>query len=189
MKRLLPFAFYLIVFASAAQKPCDFSSDVTDSIGTYKSTREYAFHERIFGSSRAHIFFSLVKTDDLPTLNLTFITKSNDFIKANCLDKNSRIYFQLANGKVVTMVYGGDDSCGTVVRDQKGMNNRIQTAVFLFMRDSFQELKNSPITMMRIRFSTETIDYIVKSSFVSEADAKTYTPETYFMDNLHCILN
>lgn len=189
MKRLLLLALYLIAFASSAQKPCDFSSDVTDSIGTYKSTREYAFHERIFGSNQAHIFFSLVKTDDLPALNVTFISKSNDFIKANCLDKNSRIYFQLASGKVVTVIYGGDDNCGTVVRDQKGMNNRIQTAVFLFMKDSFQELKTSPITMMRIRYSTETIDYIVKSSFVSESDAKTYTPETYFMDTLHCIFN
>jgi len=189
MKRLLLFLFLLAAFASHAQKPCDFSSDVKDSIGTYKSTREYAFHERFFGSNQSHIFFSLVKTDELPTLNLTFITKSNDFIKANCLDKNSRIYFQLANGKVVTMVYGGDDNCGTAVRDQKGMNNRIQTAIFFFMKDSFEELQKAPITLMRIRFSTETIDYIVKSSFVSEADAKTYTPETYFMDNLHCILN
>jgi len=184
-------AFALLFFATlvSAQKPCDFSTDVKDSLGTYKSTREYSFYEKVFGSTSTHIFFSLAKTDDLPTLNLTFITKSNDFIKANCFDQNSRIYFQLANGKVVTMIYGAHESCGTALRDQKGKNNRVHTGVFFFMKDSFQELKNSPVTMMRIRYATDTIDYIVKSSYVSEADGKTYNPETYFMDALHCILD
>lgn len=187
MRILGAFVLFFSMSVALAQKPCDFSADVKDSLGVYKSTREYAFYEKVFGSTSTHIFFSLVKTDDMPALNVTSITKSNDFIKANCLDKNSRLYLQLANGKVVTLLYGGDENCGTNVRDQKNKNNRIQTAVFLFMKDNYEELKKSPVVLMRVRYLTDTIDYIVKSSFVSEQDGKTYTPETYFMDSLHCI--
>lgn len=189
MKRFaLVIAFLSISFAYC-QKPCDFSTNVKDSLGTYKSTREYAFYEKVFGAASLRIFFSLVQTDDLPALNVTFIYKSNDFIKANCFDSNSRMYLQLANGKVVTLIYAGNDNCGTVVRDQNGMNNRIQTGVFLFMKDSYEELKKSPVNLMRIRYGTETLDYIAKSELISEADGLTYHPETYFVDALHCIMN
>ncbi|RZJ72814.1 hypothetical protein [Flavobacterium sp.] len=189
MRFLIAIALFFSITVAFAQKPCDFSADVKDSLGVYKSTREYAFYERVFGGTSAHIFFSLVKTDETLALNVNFITKSNDFVKANCLDKNSRMYLQLANGKVVTLIYAGDENCGTSIRDQNNKNNRIQTAVFLFMKSTYEELRKSPIDLMRIRYGTETVDYIVKSSFVSEQDGKTYTPNTYFIDTLHCIFD
>jgi hypothetical protein len=79
------------------------------------------------------------------------------------------------------------ENCGTSVRDEKGFNNRISSGIFMFIKGSFEDLKSSPISFIRIKSVTETQDYIFKKEFVSEMDGKTYTPETYFMDTLHCI--
>ncbi len=189
MRILVALALLFSASVAFAQKPCDFSTDVKDSLGVYKSTREYSFYEKVFAGKASHIFFSLVKTDETLALNVNFITKSSDFVKANCLDKNSRMYLQLSNGKVVTLIYAGDENCGTSVRDQNNKNNRIQTAVFLFMKSNYEELKKSPVDLMRIRYGTETVDYIIRSEFVSEQDGKTYMPSTYFMNTLHCIFD
>lgn len=183
---LLAITFILSTF-SYAQSNCEYSTNVTDSLGTYKSTKDYLVHEKIFGGTANYIFFSLAKTDDLPTLNIQFLNRSMDFIKTYCFDKNSRIYFQLNNGKIVTMIHMDQESCGTMVRDDKGFNNRITAGYFMFMKDSFEELKKSPISYMRIKYTTETVDYIFSSSVTSELDKKTYNPDNYFINYLKCI--
>jgi hypothetical protein len=50
-------------------------------------------------------------------------------------------------------------------------------------------LKSSPISMMRIKYTTETVDYIFKQELKSELDAKTYHPGNFFIDTLHCLDN
>ena len=61
MKKIILIAFFLTLsLNSFAQTDCEFSSNVTDSIGTYKSTKEYLMHERVFGNSQTSIFFSLI---------------------------------------------------------------------------------------------------------------------------------
>ena len=40
MKNLLALAFVLISFVSFAQKPCEYTTNINDSIGTYKSTKD-----------------------------------------------------------------------------------------------------------------------------------------------------
>jgi hypothetical protein len=42
---------------------------------------------------------------------------------------------------------------------------------------------------MRIRYASETIDYPLKTGFVSELDKKMYEPEKYFMDFIKCVEN
>lgn len=187
MKKFIIALLLLVSTASIAQMDCDYNSEVTDSLGTYKSTRDYIVNEKVFAGNSNFMFFSLVKTDDLPTLNIQIIQKSQDFIKTNCFDKNSRIYFQLNNGKIVTMIHIDQENCGTMVRDDKGFNNRITTGYFMFLKDSFEELKKSPVSFMRIKYVTETIDYIFKEEIVSELDGKVYKPETYFMNYIKCI--
>ena len=56
----------------------------------------------------------------------------------------------------------------------------------LFMKDSFEELKKSPVSLMRIKFLTDVEDYILKKQFTSEMNNEVYEPETYFMQNIHC---
>ena len=170
-----------------SQMDCVYSTNVTDSLGTYKSTNGYIIHEKIFGGSSNYMFFSLVKSDGTPSLTLQMIEKSNQFIKAYCFDKNSKIHFQLENGKVVTLLHIDSEDCGTSLRDEKGLNKRISTGYFLFMKDSYAELKNSPISLMRVKYTTEMIDYIVRKELKSELDSKIYRPSQYFMEYLKCV--
>ncbi|HEU0136958.1 MAG TPA: hypothetical protein VFQ50_06675 [Flavobacterium sp.] len=187
MKHFFIAAFALLSLSMNAQKPCDLAADVKDSIGTYKETRDQLVYERNFGGTSSYVFFSLVKTDGMPTLNVQFIDKSKDFIKAKCLDKNSKMYLQLDNGKIVTLLHIDSENCGSTVRDDKQNNNRIMNGIFMFIKGTFEDLKKSPVSVMRIRYATDTVDYIIRPEFQSEMDGKTYSPATYFVDTLHCL--
>ena len=187
MKHLITIALFLYTLNIFAQKPCDYSANVNDSIGTYKSTKEYIVNEKIFGGNSSYIFYSLALTDGLPTLTVQLIQKSKDFIKANCFDKNSKLFLQLNNGKIITLIHINQENCGTMIRDDKGFDNRVNTGIFMFMKDSFQDLKSSPVSMMRIKYLTDTEDYVFKKEFKSELTNEIYNPENYFIDNLKCI--
>jgi len=187
MKPLLTLTLFLLTLTAFAQKPCEYSANVTDSIGSYKITNEYMISEKYFGGTFNYIFFSLAQTDGLPTLNLQLIQKSKDFIKASCFDKSSKIFLQLENGKIVTLMHINTENCGTLIRDEKGFDNRVNTGVFMFMKDNFEELKKSPISIMRIKYLTSTEDFIVKRDLTSELNGKLYHPNTYFMENIRCI--
>jgi hypothetical protein len=187
MKPLLTLTLFLLTLTAFAQKPCEYSANVTDSIGSYKITNEYMISEKYFGGTFNYIFFSLAQTDGLPTLNLQLIQKSKDFIKASCFDKSSKIFLQLENGKIVTLMHINTENCGTLIRDEKGFDNRVNTGVFMFMKDNFEELKKSPISIMRIKYLTSTEDFIVKRDLTSELNGKLYHPNTYFMENIRCV--
>lgn len=187
MKQLITLTFFLLTLTVFAQKPCEYSANVTDSIGTYKITNEYLMGEKNFAGTSSYIFFSLAQTDGLPTLNLQLIQKSKDFMRANCFDKNSKVFLQLQNGKVVTLMHIDQENCGTLIRDDKGFDNRVNTGIFMFLKDNFEELKKSPVNIMRIKYLTTTEDYIVKSELTSEMNGKAYKPDTYFMENIRCV--
>ncbi|WP_406844011.1 hypothetical protein [Flavobacterium soyae] len=187
MKQLITLTLFLLTFTAFAQKPCEYSTNVTDSIGTYKVTNEYLISEKNFGGTFSYVFFSLAQTDGLPTLNLQLIQKSKDFLKANCFDKNSKVYLQLENGKIVTLLHINQENCGTLIRDDKGFDNRVNTGIFMFMKDNYEDLKTSPVLIMRIKYLTDVEDYIVKKELVSELNGKTYQPNTYFMQNIRCV--
>ena len=173
---------------SFAQQDCDFSVNVQDSIGSYRETKDYLMHETVFGGKSTYLFFSLVNNDDTPLLKVQQIAKSADFIQANCFDSQSKIYLQLQNGKVVTLIYGDQDTCGNLVRlEEQNLSTRILSANFLFMKGSIEDLKSSPVSMIRIRYATGSMDIVVRKELVSELMNQTFIPETYFMKNLHCV--
>jgi len=187
MKQLITLTFFLLTLTAFAQKPCEYSANVTDSIGTYKITNEYLISEKNFGGTSNYVFFSLAQTDGLPTLNLQLIQKSKDFIKANCFDKNSKVFLQLENGKIVTLLHVNQENCGTLIRDDKGFDNRVNTGYFMFLKDNYDELKKSPVSIMRIKYLTDVEDYIVRADLTSELNGKVYHPNTYFIDNIRCV--
>jgi hypothetical protein len=117
------------------------------------------------------------------------LSKSKEFIKANCFDKNSKIFLQLTNGKIVTLLHNEEENCGTMLRDDKGFDNRINSGTFLFLKGSFEELKQSTVSLMRIKYLTDTEDYVLPKKLQSELDSSIYYPETYFIDNIRCIEN
>lgn len=189
MKHAVLITLFFISTNLFAQKPCEYSTNVTDSIETYKLTKEYMICEKNFAGKSSYIFFTLSLTDGLPTLNLQLIQKSKEFIKANCFDKNSKLFLQLNNGKIITLLHINQENCGTMIRDDKSYDNRILVGTFVFLKGSMEELKNSPINMMRIKYLTDIEDYVIKKEFQSELDNQVYEPETYFINYLNCIEN
>ena len=173
---------------SFAQKNCDYSTNVTDSLGTYKTTKDYIMHERTFGNTQATVFFSLVNADGLPSLKVQLIQKSNDFIPAKCFDKTSKVIFQLSDGKIITTIALDNEICGQSIKNEN-VNNRVLSGYFLFMKDTFEALKSAPIAIMRIKYTAETVDYIIKNELVSEIDKNTYYPDSYFVNYLKCIID
>ena len=187
MKYVMTLTLLFLSRNAFAQKPCECSTNVTDSIGTYKSTQEYMIAERNFAGNSSYIFYSLALTDGLPTLTVQLISKSKDFMKVSCFDKNSKLFLQLNNGKIITLIHIDQENCGSMLRDDKGFDNRVNSGTFMFTKGSFEELKSSPVTMMRIKYMTDTDDYVLKKEFKSELTNEIYNPETYFIDYLKCI--
>ena len=189
MKNLVLAVLLLFKFTTFAQKPCEIDANVNDSIGTYKSTKQYMIFERSFAGNSTNLFFAITNTNGVLGVEAQVLQRSNEFIKACCFDANSKIYLQLQNGKIVTLFHAGKDDCGTFIRDDKNGNNRIISSTFLFIKENYEDLKVSPVTFMRVQFSGETVDYPFKTGFVSELDKKMYEPETYFMNYLKCVEN
>jgi hypothetical protein len=189
MKNLLVALTLFLSMAAVAQKPCETDSDVKDSLGTYKALKQQMIFERSFAGNSTNIFFALSSNNGILGIEVQFLTRSSAFISANCFDSGSKIYLQLNNGKIVTLIYHGSDTCGTLVRDDKNGNNRIMSGTFLFSKENFADLKLSPVTFMRVKFSGGTMDYPFKTEFVSELDKTKYEPEKYFIDYLKCIEN
>jgi hypothetical protein len=187
MKQVILVILFLISSTLFAQKPCEYSANVTDSIGTYKSTKEYMIYEKNFAGNKNYIFLSLALTDGTPTLNLQLIQKSKEFLKANCFDKNSKLFLQLNNGKIISLIHIEQENCGSLIRDDNGFDNRVLTGSFMFLKGTFEDLKSSPVNLMRIKYLTDLEDYVFKKEFQSELNNQIYQPETYFMNYLHCI--
>ena len=165
MKHLLTLAFLLFTISLLAQKPCEYSANVNDSIGTYKATKEYMISEKNFGGTSSYIFYSLALTDGIPTLSLQLLQKSKGFMKATCFAKDSKLFLQLHNGKIVTLIHIEQENCGTMIRDDKGFDNRINSGIFMFTKDGFEDLKKSPVSLMRIKYLTESEDYVLNKEF------------------------
>ena len=189
MKNLILALFLLLNITVFAQKPCEIDNDIKDSLGTYKSTKQYIIFERSFAGNSTDIFFSLSNDNGILGLEIQILQRSQDFIKAICFDAGSKIYLQLNNGKIVTLLYAGKDTCGNLLRDENNSNNRITTGNFVFSKENFEALKTSPVTFIRIKYAGETIDYPYRTAFVSELDKKVYEPEGYFMNFLKCVDN
>lgn len=187
MKHVLVFFLFLVTSIGFAQNPCDISANVTDSIGTYQATKPYLVYEKNFGADKSYLYFSIAITDGTPTLNFQHIRKSKGFMVADCFNRSSKLYLQLQNGKVITMVYADAGDCGTGIRSEDGYSNRVLSANFYFTKGSFEDLKSSPINFIRVKYASSNTNYIIKSAIKSELDGLSYEPESYFQRLLSCL--
>ncbi|WP_310557584.1 hypothetical protein [Flavobacterium sp.] len=183
--------FFLLLLQNSifAQKnPCEYATNLTDSIGTIKQTKGYLVYEKNFGNTSQYIFLSLLTENDTPKLNLQIIQKSPDFIAPKCVDKNSKVYFQLSNGKIYTFVSESENKCDNLYyNNQEKVNNRLLDSDFLFRKDDFEDLKKFSISLMRIKYASETIDYILPKELNSEKLNEISEPERFFIANFSCI--
>lgn len=190
MKYLFQLFFLFSTSLMFAQKECDFAEAFTDSLGSYKSTRDYIVYEKQFGNTENYVFFSLINDGGTPYLNMQWIQKSKDFIKAECLDPKSKMFIQLENGKIITLIHTPNESCGNLVSSESdGKYARITNGTFMFLQNTMEQLENSKIDFIRIKFTTSQQDFILKSTIQSELTETTTHPNTYFQNYLHCIID
>ena len=141
MKNLFTALLFLGTTIALAQKPCEIDMNVNDSIGTYKATKQYMIFERSFAGNSTNIYFSLANSNGILAVEAQFLQRSNEFIKATCFDSATKIYLQLNNGKIVTLLYAGTETCGTLLRDDQNRNNRVLIGTFAFAKENFEDLK------------------------------------------------
>ncbi len=87
----------------------------------------------------------------------------------------------------MTLLHVDQENCGSLLRDNEGYDNRVLSGIFMFVKGSIEDLKSSPVNLMRIKYLTDTEDYVMTKEFKSEMNNEIYHPETYFMENLRCI--
>ena len=186
-KAFLSFVFLLSALFTQAQD-CQYTTITGADGAEIKSTKESLMFEKVFGGTSTFIFFSLTNSDGIPVLSFQLLSKSTDFSKAYCFDKNSKIYVQLLNGKIITLMSINESNCSNMVYDGNEKKNiGVLTGNFLFTKGSMEELEKSPIAFIRIKYSGETADYPISREIKSETMGTTYNPENYFINNLKCI--
>ena len=187
MKYLL-FILFSVSISSAQNKDCKYDYEEKTDSTTVRVLSEKLIYEKVYGNTKEMIHFVLINNNGIPTLNLQFLQSSKDFISASCLNKTSKIVFQLANGKKVTLISNTEDACNNLVYNEKEKTNiRILDGYFLFTPNNYEEFKKSPISLMRIQFSNGSKDYVIKKEIKSELLNTTFYPENIFIDFLNCI--
>jgi len=188
MKNLLLFLLLSTISINAQTKDCLYDIEEKTDSTSLKTLPHKLMNEKIFGNNKEFIFFGLLNNDGVPMLSLQQLQKSNDFIPTSCLSKNSKIVFQLINGKIVTLIHAFEDVCSDLNYNTDEKNNiRILTAYFYFTKNNFEELKNSPISLVRIQFSGASKDYVIKTELTSESLKIKTNPSNYFMEFLKCV--
>lgn len=188
MKNFLSLLLLFTLSVNAQKKDCIYDvKEKTDST-SLKVLPNVLVHEKIFGNTNEYLFFGLLNNNGVPMLSIQQLQKSKDFIKTSCLTKSSKIILQLTNGKIITLLSADEEICSELMYDAEAQNNiRILTGYFYFTKTNYEELKNSNITLMRIQFSGETKDYVLKSELISETLKTTSKPDSYFMQFLKCV--
>ncbi|WP_333809033.1 hypothetical protein [Flavobacterium sp.] len=188
MKNLLSLLLLLTLSVNAQKKDCIYDVEEKTDSTSLKVLPNVLMHEKIFGNTSEYLFFALLNNDGTPMLSIQQLQKSKDFIKTNCIAKNSKIVIQLLNGKIITLLSSDEEACSVLTYDAKEKNNiRILTGYFYFTKTNYEELKNSPISLMRIQFAGETIDYVLKSVLNSETLKTKSNPDRYLMEFLKCV--
>jgi len=187
MKYLIIF-FFVSAFAFA-QKPCEFDFEVKNDSIDYRETKKHLIYERNFGKKSNYVFVSLVNDAGYMILNYQKVQKSDSFIETECFDKNTRMYLQLSNGKIYTLMHTENDVCSARVPDLENKNNiRVLNTSFFFMRDDFEDLKKFPVSILQIRFAMgDKMSYVMEKELVSTNLEDTSFPEKIFIDYFHCI--
>jgi len=180
--------FFFIFTFHYAQKTCVYSINETDSIGTFKLTKEILMYEKTFGDSHKYIYFALGNDNGLPFLNMSIIEKDNQFIPTICFDNKSKLYVQLSNGKILSLLSNEVEKCSQNLAGIDGVKySRIVQSNFLFPKNTWNELKNDTIEILRISSSTSSQDIVIKDVIESSINKDFYRPNQIFMDFLHCI--
>ena len=188
MKNYLLILVLVPLMAAAQNKDCQYEVEEKTDSTSLKVLKEVLIDEKIFGNTNEYLFFSLLNNDGVPMLEIQVLQKSKDFIPTKCINPSSKIILQLKNGKIVTLIANTEESCSVLNYDSKDQNNiRILTGFFFFGKTNYEELKNSPVMLMRIQFAGDSKDYVIKNELSSETLQTKSKPDVFFINNIKCI--
>jgi len=188
MKKFYILLLLIPLFSGAQTNDCVYEVEQKTDSTSLKILSEVLIDEKIFGNTNEYLFFSLLNADGVPMLELQLLQKSKDFIPAKCINKTSKIILQLKNGKIVTLLANKEEACSVLNFDEKEKNNiRVLTGYFFFGITNYEELKSSPITLMRIQYAGDSKDYVIKNDLVSETLNSKSNPDIFFINYLKCI--
>lgn len=166
---------------------CELDFEIQNDSVQIKRFKEHLIYEMDMGKKTESLFFSLLQAEQVPLLEMQYLLKSPDFIPVNCLDTRSLISIQLLNGTVVSLRHANQDACSSFVYDAPAKNNiRILTSYFRLTDTDIAKLKQSPVSMIQIRFATEQKTFNVKNQLYSQVVNQQYHPATYLKDFLIC---
>ena len=181
--------FFFVSLITFAQKPCEFDFEVKNDSIDFRETKKHLIYEREFGKKSNYAFVSLLNDAGYVVLNYQRVQKSDSFIETECFDKNTRMYLQLTNGKIYTLIHSDSGVCSTKIPDLESKSNiRMLNTSFFFMKDDFEDLKKFPVAILQIRFATgEKTSYVMEKELISKNLGVTSNPEKIFIDYFHCI--
>lgn len=188
MKSIYILLLLIPLFSRSQINDCIYEVEEKTDSTLLKVISEVLMDEKIFGNTNEYLFFSLLNTDGIPMLEVQLLQKSKDFIPTKCINKTSKVILQLKNGKIVTLIANTEEVCSVLNYDEKeNYNLRVLTGYFFFGFTNYEELKNSPITLMRIQYAGDSKDYVIKSELVSETLNTKSNPDIYLMNYMKCI--
>lgn len=188
MKKIILLFLFVPLFHVAQTKDCNYDWEEKTDSTLIKVLPKKLIYERVFGNSKEFIQFGLMNNNGVPTLSFQLIQKSTDFIPANCINKSSRIILQLENGKIISLLSINENVCSILTYDEVDKSNiRILTGYYVFTKDNYEELKKSPVSIMRIQYVNGGKDYVIEKEIQSELMKSTFHPYIFFMNDLPCI--
>lgn len=188
MKKII---FYLLIFSTssfAQSRDCMFEvNEETDSTYT-KVLPEKIIYESVFGSTTRFLSFKLYNIDGIMGLNFQYVQKSMNFLSSTCIDKDTKIYLQLSNGKEVKLInYLDQETCNSLNIDPISKNNiRVLNGYFNFTKENFEYLKTEKVYLVRIVTITGEERFIINSELKSEINKETSHPDQFFIEYLPC---
>lgn len=183
-------ALLLLTNLSFSQdKACDFEIDVATDTSSTRVLKDKIIDESVFGNTSSFLTFKMFEVDGVLGLNFQYLQKSKDFLTPICIDKNTKVYLELSNGKQVKLINSSDtETCNELQYDALNKNNvRVLNGFFYFTPENFQDLKTEKVYLVKITATTGDVNFVIKPTLNSEIYKTKSTPDTYFMDYLKCL--
>lgn len=182
--------FLLLTNLSFSQdKICDFETNIVTDTSSTRVLTDEIIDESIFGNTTSFLTFKMFEVDGVLGINFQYLQKSKDFLSPICIDKNTKIFLELSNGKQVKLINSTEiETCNELQYDAINKNNlRVLNGFFYFTPENFQDLKTEKVYLIKITANTGDVNFVIKPELNSEIYKTKSTPDTYFIENLKCL--
>lgn len=181
--------FLFANFSFSQDKICDFEMNIVTDTSSTRVLTDEIIDESIFGNTTSFLTFKMFEVDGVLGINFQYLQKSKDILSPICIDKNTKIFLELSNGKQVKLVNSSEiETCNDLQYDPVNKNNvRVLNGFFYFTPENFQDLKTEKVYLIKVTANTGDVNFVIKPTLNSEIYKTKSTPDTYFIENLKCL--